>query len=139
MKKSKQNNNYNDKSELSSVRSKLSTETLTSDDETQTSFEYLKENTEEFFGGYPNIFDSDLKKFFERIASQEKKNIDYNLLSKKFLLPSGDVLNFFNEYNDLYNFCTDALLENTNNNKIRLQKTNFLKDLRTDSMFTKIF
>ena len=58
---------------------------------------------------------------------------------KKFLLPSGDVLNFFNEYNDLYNFWTDALLENTNNNKMRLQKTNFLKDLRTDSMFTKIF
>ena len=139
MKKSKQNNNYNDKSELSCVRSKLSTETLTSDDETQTSFEYLKENTEEFFGGYPNIFDSDLKNFFERIASQEKKNIDYNLLSKKILLPSGDVLNFFNEYNDLYNFWTDALLENTNNNKIRLQKINFLKDLRMDSMFTKIF
>ena len=31
--------------------------------ETQTSFEYLKDNTEEFFLGYPDIFDSDLKNF----------------------------------------------------------------------------
>ena len=40
--------------------------------ETQTSFEYLKNNIEEFFLGYPDIFDSDLKEFFKDIASEEK-------------------------------------------------------------------
>ena len=44
------NNNDNDKSHLSSARSELSTKTLTNDDKTQTSFEYLKDNTEEFLG-----------------------------------------------------------------------------------------
>ena len=41
-------------------------------DETQNS--YLKDDLEVFFLGYPDIFDSDLKKFFEKIASEEKKN-----------------------------------------------------------------
>ena len=36
-----------------------------------------------FFLGYPDIFGSDLKKCFENIASQEKENIDYKLLSKE--------------------------------------------------------
>ena len=47
---------------------------------TQTSFEYLKNNIEECFLGYPDIFDSDLKEFFKDIASEEKENIDYKLL-----------------------------------------------------------
>ena len=32
--------------------------------ETETSFEYLKNNTDEFFLGYPDVFDLDLKEFF---------------------------------------------------------------------------
>ena len=35
--------------------------------ETQTSFEYLKNNLDKFFLGYPDIFDSDLKEFFKDI------------------------------------------------------------------------
>ena len=44
---------------------------LGSKDETQTS--YLKDDLEVFFLGYPDIFDSDSKKFFENIAPEEKK------------------------------------------------------------------
>ena len=67
--KNQKSNNDNDKSELSSIRSESSTKTLSSDDdklerevyypdvanilgsknETQTSFEYLVNNTQEFF------------------------------------------------------------------------------------------
>ena len=68
----------NDISESSSARSESSKKTSISDDElersvymkginileskneTQTSFEYLKNNTEVFFDSFPNIFDSDL-------------------------------------------------------------------------------
>ena len=32
--------------------------------ETETSFEYLKNNTDEFFLGYLDIFDSDLKELY---------------------------------------------------------------------------
>ena len=46
---------------------------LGSKDETQTS--YLKDDLEVFFLGYPDIFDSDLKIFFENIAPEEKKKI----------------------------------------------------------------
>ena len=49
--------------------------------ETLTSFEYLKNNIEEFFFGYPDIFDSDLEEFFKDITSEEEENIDYKLLS----------------------------------------------------------
>ena len=58
---------------------------LESKDETQTS--YLKDNLEVFFLGYPDTFDSDLKKFFENIEYQEKKNIDYKLLSREITTP----------------------------------------------------
>ena len=47
--------------------------------ETQTSFGFLKTNTDELFLGYPDIFDSDLKNLFNDIASEEK-NIAYKLL-----------------------------------------------------------
>ena len=94
----------NDKSTPSNARSESSKKTSISDDEldrsaylpdvpnmkginilelkneTQTSFEYLKNNLNKFFNGYPNIFDSDLKEFFKDIASEEGKNIDYKLL-----------------------------------------------------------
>ena len=54
---------------------------LEPENETQTSFEYLKNNIEYFFFDYPDIFDSDLKEFFEDIVSEEEENIDYKLLS----------------------------------------------------------
>ena len=89
----------------------------------------MKRNTKEFFDGYPKTFDLDLKTFFNRIAFQEEKHIDYNLLLEDILLPSGDVLNFFNKYRDLYNFGINALLEYSNFNDIKSQQVNFLKDL----------
>ena len=49
--------------------------------ETLTSFEYLKNNIEEFFLGYPDIFDSDLEEFVKDITSEEEENIGYKLLS----------------------------------------------------------
>ena len=113
-KKQKSNNNDSDRSNLSSARSELSTKSLTNDNETQTSFEYLKDIVEEFLEGYPNIFYLDLKKIFNYIASKEEKYIDCNLLSEQILLPSGDILNFFNKYGDLYNFWTNALFDYVN-------------------------
>ena len=49
-------------SSQSSARIESSIKILTSDgDEKQTSFEYLWDSTDEFFGGYADIFDSYLK------------------------------------------------------------------------------
>ena len=128
--KNKNKNNDNNKSELSSVRSESSKKTsISSDDKSQISPEYLKDNREEFFDGYPYIFDSDLKEFFNHIAFQEEKYIDYNLLLEDILLPSGDVLNFFNKYHDLYSFWIDAILKYSNINHIKSQRVNFLRDL----------
>ena len=45
---------------------------LGSKDKTQNS--YLKDDLEVFFLGYSDIFDSDLKEFFENFASEEKKS-----------------------------------------------------------------
>ena len=102
----------------SSVRSKPSKKTSISDDKleesvyfpdvanmkginilepknkTQTSFEYLKNNIDELFLGYPDIFDSDLKEFFKDIASEEEENIDYELLSKQISTPSRKTFSF---------------------------------------------
>ena len=61
--------------------------------------------------------------------SGEEKYIDYNLLSQEILLLSGDTLNFFNKYGDLYNFWTTVLFDYTNYNKVVSQQINFLKDL----------
>ena len=41
-----------------------------------------------FFLGYPDMFGSDLKKFYENVASHEKENINYKLLSKEITTPS---------------------------------------------------
>ena len=125
-----QKSNNNDKSNLSSAksesssaRSESSKKTLFTDDvannlepkiETQTSFKYLKNNTEVFFDSFPNIFDSDLPEFFNYIASEEKKNIDYKLLSTQIFLPSGKSFNFLYKYNELYNFWFNLLFKNLN-------------------------
>ena len=53
--------------------------------ETTISSYYLKSRINKFFENYPSIFDSGLKNFFKNIASEEEQNINYNLLSKKFL------------------------------------------------------
>ena len=70
-----------------------------------------------------------MKRFFNYIADQEEKYIDYNLLSNEISLPSRDVLNFCNKYRDLYNFWIDALLKYSNMNEIKSQQVNFLRDL----------
>ena len=113
----------------SSARSESSKKTSTSDDETQTSFEYLQNNTKEFFRGYPNIFDSDLKEFFKDITSEEEKYIDCKLLLEQILLLSGNVFSFLNKHGDLYNFWNNLLLDNINLDDIKLQQVEFLKDL----------
>ena len=63
------------------------------------------------------------------IASEEKKNIDYEVLSRQILIPSKNIFSFFDEYNDLYNFWFNLLFNNINLNNVKLQQTNFLKDL----------
>ena len=65
----------------------------------------------------------------DNIASQEKNYTDYSLLSEEILLPSGDVLNFFNKYSDLYDFWTSVLLKYIKHNEIVSQQENFLKVL----------
>ena len=96
--------------------------------ETQTSFEYLKNNIEEFFLGYPDIFDSDLKEFFKDIASEEEENIDYILLSRQILIPSENIFSFLHKYGDLYNFWINVL-DHKSSDKVKLQQVEFLKDL----------
>ena len=117
----------NDKSELNSVKSKSSKKTsirddelersvyfrdvanmvgidiLGSKDETQTS--YLKDDLEVFFLGYPDIFDSDLKEFFENLSSERKKN-DYKLLSREITTPSRKTFSFLQNHGNLHNFLT---------------------------------
>ena len=73
--------------------------------------DYLKDNLGAFFYGYPNIFDSDLKKFFEKIASQEKDNINYKLLPREITTPSKKTFSFLQKNSNLYDFLTN-LLEN---------------------------
>ena len=80
------------------------------------------------FFSYSNIFDWDLKEFFNYIASEEKKTVDYELLSRQILLPSGNVFSFLNEYGDLHNFWINLLLNNTNLDDFKLQQVKFLKD-----------
>ena len=69
-----QKSNNNDKSELSGAKSEQSLYTpLIDNDETQTSFEYLKGKVDEIIELHPKIFDLNLKEFFKDIASEEKK------------------------------------------------------------------
>ena len=97
-------------------------------DETQTSSECLKNNTEEFFLGYPDIFDSDLKECLNYIASEEEKNIDYKLLSKQILIPRKNIFSFSHKYGDLYNFWI-GMLNHKSSDKVNVQQVEFLKDL----------
>ena len=78
---------------------------------------------------YPDIFDSDLKEFFSYIASEEEKNIDYELLSGQILMPSKNIFSFLHEYYDLYNFLINLLNGIINLNKLKLQQVQFLKYL----------
>ena len=127
-----QNSNNIDKSSLSSARSESCRKTWISNGETQISFEYLKDNTEEFFLGYPDIFDWNLKEFFNYIASGEKESIDYKLLSRQILLPSGNAFNLLNEYCDLHNFWIDLLLNNTNLDDVKSRQVKFFKNLMNE-------
>ena len=68
-----------------------------------------------FFLGYPDTFDSDLKKFFENIEYQEKKNIDYKLLSREITTPYWPILT--------------NVLENISLDKVRLLQVEFLDEL----------
>ena len=71
--------------------------------------------------GYPDIFDSDLKEFFNYIASEEEKNIDYELLSRQIFLLSKMSFSFLDKYNDLCNFWINLLNNITNLDKVKLQ------------------
>ena len=57
---------------------------------------------------------------------------------ENFLLQSGNVLNF-NNYDDLYDFWTDAMFKYKNYNEIVLQQVNFLKDLMNGYRVCKRF
>ena len=57
---------------------------LESKTETQTYFEYLKNNTDEFFSSYSDIFDSDLKEFFNCICLKKKKVLITSYFQDKF-------------------------------------------------------
>ena len=96
--------------------------------ETQTSFEYLKNNIEEFFLGYPDIFDSDLKEFFKDIASEEEENIDYRLLLRQILTPPRKTFSFLQKHGDLHNFWI-VVLKNKSLDNVKLLQAKFLKDL----------
>ena len=96
--------------------------------ETQTSFGYLKDNTKEIFLGYPNILDSDLTGFFKDIASEEKENIDYKLLTRQILVSPKKIIYFFQEHGTLYIFWIDVL-NHKSLDDVKLQQIKFLKDL----------
>ena len=122
--KNKKSNN-NDKSELSDAESESSFYTPSSnDDETQISFKYLENNTEEFFLGYPDIFDSDLREFFKNIAFEEEENTDYKLLSRQILTPSKKNFSFLQKDGTLYSFLIDVL-DYKSLDEVKLQQVNF--------------
>ena len=100
---------------------------LEPENETKTSFEYLKNNREEFFLGYPDIFDSDFKEFYNYIASEEE-NIDYKLLLRQILISSKNIFSFLHKYGDLYNFWI-GVLNHKSSDEVKLQQVKFLKDL----------
>ena len=81
-----------------------------------------------FFLGYPDAFDSDLKKLFENFASQEKENIDYKLFSREIKTPSKNTFSFLQKHGNFYYFLTNVL-ENTSLNRVRSLQVKFLDDL----------
>ena len=85
-------------------------------------------NLEVFFLGYPDTFDSGLKKFFENIECQEKNNIDCKLLSREITTPYKNTFSFLRKHRNLYDFLTNVL-ENISLDKVRLLQVEFLDDL----------
>ena len=79
-------------------------------------------------GGYPDIFDSDLKEFFNYIVSEEEKNINYKLLSRQILISPKNIFSFLHEYGDSYHFWINVL-DHKSSDKIKLQQGEFLEDL----------
>ena len=107
------------KSNLNSARSESSKKTSISDDELEKSVYfpdvanvsdidtlepknktkfcscYLKDKTNKLFKDYPNIFNSDLKKFFKNIASEDEKISTTTYFQKIFLYRIEILLVFF--------------------------------------------
>ena len=69
-----------------------------------------------------------MKESFNYIASEEEKNIDYELLSREILISSENIFSFLYIYGDLYNFWI-GVLNHKVSDKVRLQQVDFLKDL----------
>ena len=79
-----------------------------------------------------------MNEFFKDIASEEKENIDYKLLSRRILTPSKKSFSFLQKYGDLYNFWINVL-DHKSSYKVKLQKIKFLKDLMNEFEFYKKF
>ena len=107
---------------------------LGSKDETQTS--YLKDDLEGVFLGYPDIFDSDLKSFFENTASQGKDNINYKLLSREIRKSSKKTFSFLQKHGNLYDFLNNVL-ENKSLDNVKLLQVGLLDDLVNGFTFYK--
>ena len=74
------------------------------------------------------FFDSDLKKFFENIASTKEENIDYKLLSREITTPSKKTFSFLQKHGNLYDFLA-ILLENKSLDNAILLQVEFVDDL----------
>ena len=62
------------------------------------------------------------------IASEEEKNIDYELLSRQILISSKNIFSFLHKYGNLYKFWSN-LFDKMNLDKVKLQQAEFLKGL----------
>ena len=69
-----------------------------------------------------------MKEFFKDIASEEKENIDCNLLSRQILTPSRKTYSLLQKHGDLYNFWI-VVLENKSSENAKLLQVGFLKNL----------
>ena len=61
---------------------------------------------------------------------KNKKNIDYQLLSKQILMSSKNMFSFLDKYGDLYTFCINLFYNKINLDDFKLQQVEFLKDLK---------
>ena len=78
---------------------------------------------------YLDIFDSDLKEFFNYVASEEEKIMITSYFQDKFFYRLKRVLFFLHKYNDLYNFWINLPNNIINLSEVELQQVEFLKDL----------
>ena len=69
-----------------------------------------------------------MKEFFKDIASEEKKNIDYKLLSRQILTPLKKSFSFLQKHGNLYNFWINVL-DHKSSDKVKLQQVRFFKEL----------